>query len=128
MLNKRGAVLKNYNVVMKNQDLVDLKQLSEIVRFSDKYNDPLIRDYFEETQAYLQQVEKSIKDNSSRAIQGWAHAAKGASRLLGMTRVAKTLEELEMTGAQGKIEGALELVAQARQELLRTQNFIKTLV
>jgi HPt (histidine-containing phosphotransfer) domain-containing protein len=64
----------------------------------------------------LAELEKAVTTSDAAAIRNAAHAVKGSCWLLGLTRLGKACEALELEGAHGRLENSGRWIERIRAE------------
>jgi HPt (histidine-containing phosphotransfer) domain-containing protein len=84
----------------------------------------LVDMFYKQTEKQLKQIEDAIRAGNAAEVGHVAHSCKGASAMLGMTRLAAGLLQLEKLGKSGALNGSEQLCAAARGEFKNIQNFL----
>jgi HPt (histidine-containing phosphotransfer) domain-containing protein len=78
-----------------DEPLLDRDILNENTMNSEPLQAELFTLFFEQGKLYLTQLEDALRDHDAEAWRMTAHGIKGASRSLGMTRLATVAMEAE---------------------------------
>jgi signal transduction histidine kinase/DNA-binding response OmpR family regulator len=104
---------------------VDLDRLLDLTDGSNDNLRELVEMFLNQTNKQFEQMEAAIAKNEADALRRLAHSCAGSSATLGMTQMVPRLRELEKMGAAATLADANNVLAAAKQEYLRVQEFIK---
>ena len=90
-----------------NQPLLDREILNENTMNSEPLQEELFVLFFEQGELYLKQLEEALRDGDVTAWRMTAHGVKGASRSLGLTRLATVAMDAEKSDPDARRLAAL---------------------
>ena len=104
-MNEQSAVL----------DQAVLRELRESVAGDEAFVSELAGAYLAEGAMHLDAMSSAADANDPAAIVRPAHTLKSSSAALGAMRLADTCRNIESAGREGRAEGMVEAVAEARE-------------
>ena len=101
------------------EPLLDRDILNENTMGSVALQEELFALFFDQGDLYLSQLDEAIRDGDADAWRMTAHGVKGASRSLGMTRIASVALEAERTEPDpGTLAALRDVIGQTRSVVL----------
>lgn len=101
-----------------NEPLLDQAILNENTMNSAPLQKELFELFFEQGELYITQLEDAVRDDDITAWRMTAHGVKGASRSLGMTRLAAIAMEAERTAPDAARLATLQTI------LMETRGYV----
>lgn len=111
--------------LMEGDSPVDAKRLAELADDDAEAIAELLALYFSQADALVQKLTSAIENQLTKEVQSAAHQLRGASASCGLWAVLPALTKLEELGASGNLDGARDLDAELRRELLRSREFLE---
>lgn len=90
----------------------------------DIYNE-LMDLFLENSSEQIKELQEAVRKRESEEITRLAHSIKGAAANLGILHVQKTADELELIGAENRIQEASKSLNSLIKELERFKDFWK---
>ncbi|HEX9047087.1 MAG TPA: response regulator [Verrucomicrobiae bacterium] len=105
---------------------VDMDRMKDLTDGNADGLRELVEMFLKQTHKQFEQMASAIREGKAEDVRRVAHSCAGASATLGMTHLVPKLRDLEKLGASGALPNAEKLCADALEEYLRVQEFLKT--
>ena len=103
-----------------------IKNLAEPDDQEDNFFPDLLALFFARTPELLGQIARAIADKEAQKLERSAHALKGTAGNLGAIALMKLAENLELIGAQSKLNEAPECLAELERIYPLTKSELET--
>lgn len=106
---------------------VDMGRLNEVAGGDPQEMRELSHMYLEQTTELLEKLSAALTVADAPAVKRIAHNCAGTSAACGMTAIVPAMRELERLSAEGRLDGAATLRAEAEEQFQRIRAVLEVI-
>lgn len=109
---------------LEDENILDRKELMERVGGDEDFAKEIIAIFMEDTPSQMEKLNLALKENDPVRVKHQAHTIKGSSANIGARGLTDTAFKMEMTGKDGDIDSARDLMEKLEKEFEKLQRIL----
>jgi HPt (histidine-containing phosphotransfer) domain-containing protein len=120
-----GLQLTDSQGAAQPRPALDTARLEESCMGIPALRDTLLRAFLDEVKPRMERMRQAVQVRDIRQVEFEAHGLKGMSATIGAAGCAEVFNRMELRSREGEVDGIVEWLSQAEQEVDRVMDFIR---